>query len=93
MAFKIDFSEQAAADLSDIILYISDDLCNPQAAERFYKAVNEKLKMLQEQPYMFPVSQDEKLRADGYRFTVVGSFMIFYLVDNEKEMVSIAETV
>ena len=42
MDFQVKYSEQAAQDISDIIEYIGDVLCNPGAAERFYNEVNEK---------------------------------------------------
>jgi addiction module RelE/StbE family toxin len=90
MAFKVNFSEQAAADLSEIIRYISKELFNPQAAERFYNAVNDKLDLLREQPYMFPLHQDERVCVDGYHSAVVGNFLLFYLVNDEIATVNIA---
>jgi addiction module RelE/StbE family toxin len=90
MVFKVDFSEQAADDLDEIIRYISGELCNPQAAERFFNAVDKKRGLLREQPYMFPLYHDEKLSADGYRFSAIGNYVLFYLVDDEKSVVSIA---
>ena len=61
MVFKVEFSEQADEGLSEIIRYINDELCNPQAAERFYQAVLEKTKLLREQLYIFPLHHDDKL--------------------------------
>ncbi|MDR1194251.1 MAG: type II toxin-antitoxin system RelE/ParE family toxin [Peptococcaceae bacterium] len=90
MAFTVKFSEQAAADLDEIIRYISYDLGNPQAAENFYKAVNEKLGSLREYPYMFPLYHYEKLSSEGYRYAVIGNFLLFYLVDEDEPVVSIA---
>ncbi|MDR1689761.1 MAG: hypothetical protein LBS21_14310 [Clostridiales bacterium] len=49
-----------------MVRYISEELCNPQAAERFCKSVEDKLRMLHEHPYMFPLHQDETLRKLGY---------------------------
>jgi addiction module RelE/StbE family toxin len=90
MIFKVKYSEQAAGDLADIIKYISDELCSPQASERFYKAVNEKLELLSEYPYIFPLHHDEKLSAEGYRFAVIGSYLMFYLVNENASVVYIA---
>jgi addiction module RelE/StbE family toxin len=90
MIFRVEYSERAASDLADIIGYISDKLCNPQAAERFYNAVSEKLGLLREHPYMFPLRHDEKLSAEGVRFAVIGNYLIFYLVDDDNSVVSIA---
>jgi len=90
MVFKVVFSEQAADDLAEIIKYISDELCNPQAAERFYTAVDEKRELLREHPYIFPLHHDKKLSANGYRFVTIGNFLMFYLVEDEKNIISIA---
>jgi len=90
MVFKVKFSEQATDDLDGIIAYIEDELYNPQAAERFYNLVNKKRALLREHPYMFPLCPDEKLRAEGYRSVVIGNFIMFYLVDDDKSVVNIA---
>ena len=90
MIFKLRYSERAADDLEDIINYISDELCSPQAAEHFFNAVDEKLGLLREHPYMFPLYHDEKLNADGVRFAVIGNYLLLYLVDDENSVVNIA---
>ena len=90
MAFRVEFSEQAAEDLDEIIRYISDELFNPHAAERFYQAVGEKLELLREQPYIFPLYHDEKLSAEGFRFIVIGNYLMFYLIDENTPVVNIA---
>ena len=90
MAFKVNFSEKAAEDLAEIIRYMRDELYNSQAAENFYNAINEKRVLLRENPYMFPLYHDKKLRAEGYRFVVIRNFLMFYLVDDSKSVVTIA---
>ena len=90
MAFKVKYSERAANDLDDIISYINDELCNPQAAEHFFNAVDEKLNLLKEHPHMFPLHHDEKLGAEGIRFAVIGNYLMFYHVDDNNSIVTIA---
>ena len=80
MAFRIRFSEQAAQDLSDIVEYISNVLCNLGAAERFYNDVNKKLNNISGNPFMYPLTRYEKLSAEGYRVAVIGNYHLFYLV-------------
>ena len=89
MIYSADFSEQAADNLSDITRYISDELYNPQAANRFYNEVANKLILLREQPYMFPLYHDEELSAKGIRSIVIGNFIMFFVIDDEKKVVSI----
>jgi len=93
MGFKTEYSEQAAADLADVIQYLSDELCSPQAAERFYQAVYEKLEVLSENPYIYPLHHDEKLYAEGYRFAVIGNYLMFYMVNDDSSIVDIVRIV
>ena len=90
MVFRVDFSEQAANDLNEIIKYTSEELYNPQASKRFYDAVDEKCDLLREYPHMFPLYHDEKLSAEGIRAAVIGNFIMFYVIDDDKSVVSIA---
>jgi addiction module RelE/StbE family toxin len=89
MVFKIKFSEQAADDLNDIINYICDVLINPIAAERFFNELDEKLESICEFPRMFPLHQNERLNAMNVRFAVVGSYLLFYLIDDSQAVVNI----
>jgi len=89
MIYSVDFSKQAADDLSEITRYISEELYNPQAARRFYNEVTNKLTLLREQPYMFPLYHDEELSAKGIHSIVIGNFLMFFVVDDEKKVVSI----
>ena len=85
MTYEVDFSERAADDLSEIIRYISEALYNPQAAGRFYNEVSEKRGLLCDHPHMFPLYHD----SEEIRFIVIGNFLMFYVVDDEKSIVSI----
>ena len=89
MAFKIKYSEQSSKDLADIMKYISDELCNPKAAERFYMGVADKIKLLRENPYLFPLYPDEKLSTEGFHFAAVGNYLMFYIIDDSKSIVNI----
>jgi len=93
MVFQVKFSQQAARDLSDVIKYISDVLCNPDAAERFYGEVGKRLNLISENPYMYPLSRDERLKADGNRAAVIGNYLLFYLIDETNALAYITRVV
>jgi len=93
MAFKVEFSEQGSRDLDVIIGYISDDLSSPQAAQKFFNAVNEKLIKLQDSPYLYPLYHDDKLAKEGFRFITLGNYLMFYLVDDDTSVVSIVRII
>jgi len=60
MAFQVRHTEQSYDDLDGIIGYISEELFNSQAAERFYNNVAEIIERLKENPYIFPLYHDQK---------------------------------
>jgi plasmid stabilization system protein ParE len=81
MVFRTKYTELGAQDLSDILDYIKDVLLNPTAAERFFREVNKKRQNISKNPFMYPLSRDEKLRALGYRAAAIGNYLLFYVVD------------
>ena len=93
MGFKVKFSQQAVDDMDDIIGYLSHELYNPQAAERFYRTINQKLTLLEENPYIYPLHNDERLREKGFRFVVIGNYLMFFLADDDNSVVNIARIV
>jgi toxin ParE1/3/4 len=90
MAFKVKYAERATDDIEDIIRYISYELGNPQAAKRFYNAVNKKLDLLREHPYMFPLYHNDNLNAEGIRYAHIGNYLIFYRVGDDNSVVNVA---
>ena len=87
MDFQVKFTEQGAEDLYDVIKYLNDVLLSPAAAERFYNEVDIKRNNISKNPFMYPLSRDERLSAEGYRTAVIGNYLLFYVVE---EAVSLA---
>jgi len=90
MAYNVEFSEQSNHDLDEIIRYISEELLSPQAAQKFFSAVNEKLILLQIFPYLYPLYHDDKLANERFHFVTIGNYLMFYLVDDDATTVSIS---
>ena len=93
MGFRIKFTNQAALDLSKIVEYIRDELYSPKAAEHFYHNVDKKLKKIRENPLMYPLSQDELLRAKGYHTVVIGNYLLFYLINEDTNIIYISRII
>ena len=93
MDFKVKLSQQAVDDIDNIISYISHELYSPQAAERFFNRVNQKITMLGKNPFIYPLHHDEELSAKGLRFVVIGNYLMFYIIDVENTVVHIARIV
>ena len=85
MAFRVRHTKQSYTDLDGIIEYISEKFFNPQAAERFFNNVADVIEQLKENPYIFPLYHDEKLSAQGYRFAVIGNYLMFFIIDERDD--------
>jgi len=93
MDFRVEFSETAIRELEETVEYIADVLDNPQSAERFYNKIQEKALALGYNPFIFPQCLDERLFEKGYRYVIVGNYMIIYSVDEEKSLVYIRNVI
>ena len=90
MAFDVKYSEQAAEDLDEIIMYISNQLLAPQAAYNFYLAVQKKNVQLRDNPFIYPLHHDETLRGKGLRFIPIGNYLMFFLINESESVVDVA---
>jgi addiction module RelE/StbE family toxin len=89
MAYKVTISASADRDVDDIFAYIMNTLGSPQAAVNFADALDERYAALEENPLMYERSRNSRLAGEGYRKFVVGSYIVLYLVDEERQEVTI----
>ena len=82
--------EKAEQDLSEIVTYFTDKLCNPKAADSFLEEFLEGKENIANNPYMYPLSNDLVLKSEGYhRFLFKKNYIALYLIDDEEKEVSI----
>jgi len=93
MAYKVKYTEQAEEDLDIIVQYFCEDLQNPISAERFLDDVDKKIAILRDNPLLFPLHHDKRLFDEGYRFSVIGNYLMFYAFDEDNEVVHIIKIV
>ena len=86
MAFDVKYSEQAAEDFDEILMYISNQLSAPQAAYNFYSAVQKKNLQLRNNPF----HHDDILREKGLRFIPIGNYVLFFLINEGESVVEVA---
>lgn len=58
--------EKAEQDLSEIITYFTDKLCNLKAADSLLEDFLKEKENIADNPYMYPVSNDLLLQSEGY---------------------------
>ena len=57
--------EKAEQDLSEIVTYFTDKLCNPKAADSLLEEFLEEKENIADNPYMYPLSNDSVLQSEG----------------------------
>ena len=77
MNFEVLFLDLAELDLDDIAAYLLQ--YSPNAATRFFDALEEQMLLLCQYPRMCPVYRWD----ENYRRAIVDKFSIFYQIDEE----------
>lgn len=90
MAYNVQIMEKAEQDLSEIVTYLSDTLCNSNAAYSLLEEFLEIKMNIEDNPYMYPLSNDLVLQGEGYhRFIFKKNYIALYLINDDKKEVSI----
>ena len=86
--YELKISPQARDDLAEIKFYISQELCNPQAAENIVLKITKKIHRLSEHPETgVPLSSVVDIQTDS-RFLVCANYLIFYRCEGRCVFVS-----
>lgn len=80
---KIRLSPLALSDLKEIKEYITDELCNPIAANRIVTEIIKDYSLLETSPKLGPSLSSIVHIDTDYRFLVSGKYIIFYKEDDE----------
>ncbi len=83
----------ARRDMVDIAKYIGVKRSNPEVAERLADKMIEAAEKLTDMPYKCPVYIPVKPLRHEYRKLIVQSYIMFYCVDEDKKLVTIARVV
>ena len=89
MSYKVQYSAEARQDLKDIFNYIAQELFVPDTAKNQTRRIMDAVKSLDEVPMRHSLYRDEPWHSRGLRFLPVDNYIILYLPDEEKEVVSI----
>ena len=91
--FSVHFTPLAFEDLDEIDSYLSDALCNPQAAEKLLHEMQAGINRLRTFPMSGSSVDDPYLAAKGYRKLVVQNYLVLHLIDQEQHGVVIMRIV
>ena len=85
--FDVKYLPLVQIDLSEIILYIADDLSAPSAARALLADFDDSIKRLRQFPYSCKVYQPIATLENEYRILMVKNYLVFYVVkENEIEI-------
>ena len=90
MAYNVRIMDRAEQDLSEIVTYFTDKLCNPKDAESLLEEFLEEKMNIAANPYMYPLSNDLLLQSEGYHsFLFKKNYIALYLINDDEKEVSI----
>jgi len=85
--YTLSIYPRAQADLDDILRYISEELCNPSAANDLIDKMEHSLDLVCQEPDMCPLVNSSLIKDKTLRKLVVKNYIIFYRpVDSNKEI-------
>ena len=91
--YKVEYLPAARKDMLDIVRYISMQLQNPDAANHLAEEMVNAAENLREFPYATQVYHPIRPLKHEYLKILVKNFLMFYWVDEEKKLVTIARVV
>lgn len=91
--YTIEYLPIARRDMVDIAKYIGVKLANPDAAERLAEKMAESAEDLANMPYKCPMYIPVKPLKHEYCKLIVHNYIMFYWIDEDKKLVTIARVV
>lgn len=79
--YKIKIYPSAKRDLKEIITHLNT--LSPQAAIKYYDLMVDKIGSLTEMPERCPFARDVVLKARGYRYLIVKSYLVFFVIKDD----------
>ena len=91
--YKLEYLPSAVADMVDVITYISQHLCPPQAAEKLMEAFGYAAQQVAQFPHSNGAYRPLRPLGKEYRKAAVCNYLMFYWVDEDTKTVVIARVV
>jgi len=85
--YRIEITELAEKDLEDVGDYIAFELLNPKAALNTVQGIRAQINKLECFPERNELDEDPILAAFGVRMDYYRNYKIYYVADNEKNIV------
>ena len=89
MIYEVEVSEQADSDLREIFEYIAFELQSPENAGGQLDRLEKQILSLNTMPERYQKYEKEPWKSRGLRVLPVNNYVVYYIPDNDKEVVTI----
>lgn len=89
MKYQIFYTDLARQDLKNIHRYISESLVEPEIAAKLTNKIMKEIRSLDEMPQRYKLYEEEPWHSRGLRTLPVNNYLIFYLANEEKAVVTV----
>ncbi|MCR4961513.1 MAG: type II toxin-antitoxin system RelE/ParE family toxin [Lachnospiraceae bacterium] len=86
-------TEIAENDIDEIFGYIAIELANPDAASDFADKLEKELAKLCKSPKNGRPVENEFLKRDDVRRILVGNYIVYYIIDDDKDLIVVLRVV
>ena len=93
MSYDVKITERARLDMKMIYEYIADTLMEPTIAEKQYARIETAVYSLDQMPERFRRYEKDPWQSRNLRVMPVDNYIVFYTVDNEKLIVTVARII
>ena len=89
MKYRVFYTDLAKQDLKNIHGYISESFVEPGVAAKLINKIMKEIRSLDELPQRYKLYEDEPWHSRGLRTLPVNNYLIFYLANEEKAVVTV----
>ncbi len=91
--YRYILTENANADVEEILEYIATELANPDAATAFVDAMDEKLETVCQAPKMGRAVENQYYKRTDIRRILVKNYIVYYLIDEDKNLIVVLRVI
>jgi plasmid stabilization system protein ParE len=87
--YQVKITDIAEEDILSTVKYISNELKAPIAANNLLDEIEKYEKILEKTPNMYSFVPDDYLRLKKVRFVGIKNYLMFYIIEEDKEIVNV----
>ena len=87
--YEVKITKQALEQMEEIVSYISEELCAPDAARNLLMILEERISELSSMPKRAALIEEEPWKSQGIRKIIVNNFLVYFWIDEIHEKVQV----